>query len=249
MRQADNKTIAIKSILDRNLVPQNRYLYGFADLSGQLPQEFIRFSSGISILRRLDDRIIDKVINGPTEEYYNHYKEVNDELYQVSEKICGEIQQLGIDCVSIKPSMQIAGDEFKPYFSELRYLVSHKMVATRAGLGWIGKSDLFISKTFGPRLRLTSILVQAQISPDSEPVNKSKCGSCNICVTACPAKAANGIPWDIHTDRNEFFNPWKCREKCTELGLQLLKKDQAICGICVAVCPVGKLKSFNVPHN
>ena len=37
--------------------------------------------------------------------------------------------------------------------------ISHKMVATRAGLGWIGKADLFISSRFGPRLRLVSILI------------------------------------------------------------------------------------------
>lgn len=237
--QSDPVKDKIKLILDSILVPRTRYIYGFADLRNLLPGEFNNYESGISILRRLDDSIIDKVINGPTEEYYNHYKEINDELFLLSERICSELRKLHIGCQSIKPSMQITGEEFKPYLNKLRYLVSHKMVATRAGLGWIGKTDLFINKTFGPRLRLTSILINPLIQPEATPVDSSRCGTCNICVSSCPAGAANGILWDLQTDRDLFFDPWKCRQKCTELGMLMLKKDQAICGICVAVCPVG----------
>ena len=37
------------------------------------------------------------------------------------------------------------------------------MIATRAGLGWIGKTDLFISKDIGARLRLVSILIDRPV--------------------------------------------------------------------------------------
>jgi epoxyqueuosine reductase QueG len=116
------------------------------------------------------------------------------------------------------------------------------MVATRAGLGWIGKTDLFISKKFGTRLRLSSILINKEVKPESKLIDKSRCGNCSICVEKCPAHAATGQLWDIHTDRDIFFDAFRCREKCSEFGRTLLKIEKRICGICVAVCPIGKIE-------
>jgi len=115
------------------------------------------------------------------------------------------------------------------------------MVATRAGLGWIGKTDLFISPVFGARLRLTSILISKDVLSALKPIDKSRCGNCSICVDKCPAQAATGQHWDINTDRDIFFDAFKCREKCGELAKIHLKVDRRICGICVAVCPIGRI--------
>jgi epoxyqueuosine reductase QueG len=117
------------------------------------------------------------------------------------------------------------------------------MVATRAGLGWIGKTDLFISKKFGPRLRLVSILLSTPVKPKSKPVEKNRCGKCNLCVDICPANAANGKLWDITVEREEFFDPWKCHKQCAEFGRSRLGLDVRICGMCVSICPIGKTKS------
>jgi epoxyqueuosine reductase len=128
----------------------------------------------------------------------------------------------------------------------LRTDVSHKMVATRAGLGWIGKTDLFISKKIGPRLRLVSILVSTPVTSRSKPVNSSHCGNCTLCVDICPAKAANGLTWNINVKREDFFDPWACRKQCAEFGRLRLGMDARVCGMCVAVCPVGhKPSSIN----
>jgi epoxyqueuosine reductase QueG len=142
--------------------------------------------------------------------------------------------------MAILPTIRISSTEFDQYLPTLRYELSHKMVATRAGLGWIGKTDLFISKEFGARLRLASILIDAEVSPEPNPINKSRCSKCNICVERCPANAATGQLWDINTDRDIFFDAFKCREKCSEFGRTHLKIDRRICGICIAVCPIGR---------
>jgi epoxyqueuosine reductase len=113
------------------------------------------------------------------------------------------------------------------------------MVATRAGLGWIGKSDLFVSNVFGPRLRLVSILTNTPLECDAEPIEKSRCGNCKLCMNKCPAGAINGKLWDISVEREEFFDAFKCREKCREFGELYLKMNVRVCGICVAVCPFG----------
>ena len=114
------------------------------------------------------------------------------------------------------PTLSLSGEEFRPYLKTLRYKVSHKMIGTRAGLGWIGKTDLFVSDAFGPRLRLVSILVNMPVGIPGQTIDKSRCGRCNICVEECPAHAATGQLWDIHTDRDQFFDARKCYEKCGE---------------------------------
>jgi len=235
----------IKKIIENKLVPAFDYIYGFANLQGLLPDEFMEYSYGISIGKRLDDTIVDLIENGPTLEYLNHYKNVNEELTKLSINICDELKKENINCINIVPTVPTTSDEFKPYLKTLRYKISHKMIATRAGLGWIGKTDLFISKNFGPRVRLASILMDKPVELTRQTIDKSKCGTCDICVKRCPAQAANGTLWDINTDRDVFFDAYKCREKCGELAKLLLNMNSRICGICVSVCPHGKKGNNN----
>lgn len=229
----------IDDILKKNLLPAENYIFGFADLTGLLQNKFIGFNYGISIGRKLDYKIVDKVNNGPTPEYYSHYRQINKDLSLLTKKISDDLNKNDIETLNIGPT--VSTSELDSVYSKtLRTDLSHKMVATRAGLGWIGKTDLFISREFGPRLRLVSILLKTPVKPKLKPVDMSRCGSCSICVDICPAKAANGKLWDITVDREEFYDPWKCRNQCAEFGRNRLGLDVRICGICVAVCPIGQ---------
>jgi epoxyqueuosine reductase len=229
----------IDKIVKRHLIPAENHIYGFSDLTGLLEEKFIGFNYGISIGRKLDYSIVDKVIDGPTLEYYSHYRQINEELSLLTKRISEDLNKNEIETLNIDPTVSTSELD-TTYFKTLRTDLSHKMVATRAGLGWIGKTDLFISGEFGPRLRLVSILLKTPVKPGSKPVDVSRCGRCNICVDICPAKAANGKRWDITVDREEFFDPWKCRNQCAEFGRLRFGIDARICGICVAACPVGQ---------
>lgn len=238
-------TMKIESIISKRLIPSSDFIYGLANLNGFLPDEYKNYSLGISIGKRLDDRIVNTVAQGPNVDYYNHYKQVNSELETISNEIVNDLSKHGVKSIAIVPTLILSSDEFKPYFKELKYKISHKMVATRAGLGWIGKTDLFVSKKFGARLRLVSILVESSLKSDVQPIDESQCGKCNICVKMCPAQAANGISWNVNTYRDEFFNAHKCWAKCHEFGMQIFKRDVGICGICVALCPIGQERFSN----
>ena len=229
----------INNILKEHLLPVENYIFGFADLTGLLQNKFIGFNYGISIGRKLDYKIVDKVNNGPTPEYYSHYRQINKDLSLLTKKISDDLNKNDIETLKIDPTVSTSELD-SVYFNTLRTDLSHKMVATRAGLGWIGKTDLFISREFGPRLRLVSILLKTPVKPKLKPVDMSRCGNCSICVDICPAKAANGKLWDITVDREEFYDPWKCRNQCAEFGMNRLGLDVRICGICVAACPIGQ---------
>lgn len=232
----------MREIIEHHLVPKEDYIFGFADLRGLLPKKYSEFEYGISIGKRLDDRIVDKLINGPTLEYFQHYNAVNKDLAELTTKICHSLSILNFKSLPIVPTISIGSKQYEKYLKALSYDISHKMVATRAGLGWIGKTDLLISKAFGPRIRLVTILLEKNPGQLGIPIEKSKCGNCNTCVIKCPAKAATGLNWDITIPRDKFFNAFKCREKCGELARQFLNVEERICGLCISVCSIGKSK-------
>lgn len=231
----------IDTILNYTAFPQEEYIFGTADLTGLIDKKFGEFCFGISIGKKLEDGIIQAISNGPTIEYYNHYFNTNKELSKIAENLKTELLEIGIESIIISPTITLDISEFDKYLQNLTADISHKMVATRAGLGWIGKTDLFISEKFGPRLRLVSLLINKKPEIASVPINESKCGKCKTCIDKCPAQAANGKLWNTTIHRDEFFNAQKCREKCVEFGPQKLKIEKPVCGICVSVCPIGKL--------
>jgi len=232
----------LKNLIQKRIPDDGEHLWGFADLTGLLHRRFQGFNYGIVILKKLDDSIIDSVINGPTMEYCNQYIDTNNYLSGLVKELAEELKAQGIKSLPINPTDSEV-DRADDYDQTLRHTFSHKMVATRAGLGWIGKTDLFISKKFGPRLRLASILVDYPLKSMSPPIDKSRCGKCNLCVEACPAKAASGKLWNIHLDRDQFYSARKCKETANRLTLKRIGKDMRLCGICVSACPVGQGRS------
>ena len=162
----------IREIIERHLAPKQDFIYGFADLTNIIDRHFGDFQFGIAFGKRLNDRIVDGIKKGPTLAYYSHYRQINEELAFKSERISKDLKTVGIETVCIEPTVTTRMLD-TIYASDLRTRLSHKMIATRAGLGWIGKSDLFISKEFGPRLRLASILTNAPL--DCEVQTPSGC--------------------------------------------------------------------------
>ena len=118
-------------------------------------------------------------------------------------------------------------------------ILPHKTVATRAGIGWIGKCALLVTGGFGSSIRLSSILTDAPLETDL-PINKSKCGDCMVCADACPGRAVSGRPWEVGLYRDEFFDPVKCRKTARERSKQGFGGEITICGKCIEVCPYTK---------
>lgn len=112
----------------------------------------------------------------------------------------------------------------------------HKTVATNAGLGWIGKNCLLVTKEYGSAVRISSLITNAPL-PADEAVKESRCGNCRNCVDKCPAKAFLGVNWSRGMSREKIF----IKEVCKKTQLERMKKatgiDVDLCGLCFAVCP------------
>lgn len=113
---------------------------------------------------------------------------------------------------------------------------SFKYAAVNAGLGWIGKNDVLITQRYGPRVRLSAVLIDYSFEA-GEVVTKSKCGSCNRCVEICPHKALTGADWDIHAQRSDLIDYHLCNQKRSAYIEKHGRKHA--CGLCMVVCPYG----------
>lgn len=109
-------------------------------------------------------------------------------------------------------------------------------MATRAGLGWIGKNCLLVTEQYGSAVRLSSLVADAPLPVDT-PVNDSKCGQCTVCIRSCPARSLTGVLWNTDIDWEELFH----KEECKKMQIQRMKEATGIetdlCGLCFAVCP------------
>ncbi|MCP4601243.1 MAG: epoxyqueuosine reductase [Proteobacteria bacterium] len=115
-------------------------------------------------------------------------------------------------------------------------LFPHKLAATRAGLGWIGKNSLLITDEYGPRLRLSTILFNADV-PCSTPITVDRCGQCSICVEACPYDCIRNVNWHPGLERKQLFNAHKCNAERESFRPEIGHKHQ--CGYCLLACPRG----------
>jgi epoxyqueuosine reductase len=102
-------------------------------------------------------------------------------------------------------------------------LMSLKVLAKAAGLGWQGRSLLIISPEYGPIHRLIAILTNMPLKAD-KPIS-NRCGYCSRCIDYCPARALTLVPFKDHP---------KSREQV--LDIKTCWGDDA-CLVCLSVCP------------
>lgn len=204
-------------------------LVGFADLSEIDASLRNNMEYGISLAVKLNPDIIKNIKDGPTMEYYEEYQKVNKILDYITIECVKYIKRKGYNAIG-QTTTYVTNDD------KLITSLPHKTVATRAGIGWIGKNALLVTKEYGSAIRLSSVITDMPLSTNT-PINKSNCGSCTKCTEACPASAIKGSLWKIDSKREELIEPYKCRKKARALLNKRIGVESAICGKCIEVCP------------
>ena len=205
-------------------------IVGFGDLR-ELPDNVrAGLPTGVSIAVVYPKEVIRGIAELPTQVYREWYDKLNEQLDAVVTSGGRLLHELGYKAVA-QTREHVGHGDVKDNTS-----LPHKTVATRAGLGWIGKCALLVTKEYGSAIRISSILTDAPLDT-ALPVNSSRCGDCLICKDACPGNAVSGKAWEAGLYRDEFFDPVKCRKTAQERAKQGFGGGVTICGKCIEVCP------------
>lgn len=216
--------------LIRELETGGADLVAFADLRS-LPCDIRNgFPYAVSVAVALEPRIVSEIINGPNSEYCSEYERANDLLDSLGGHATRFLEERGYKAEFI-PATNAGIDP-----ETLSTRLPHKTVATRAGLGWIGKCALLVTGEYGSAVRITSVLTDAGL-PAGDSIDESRCGDCRACVDVCPGRAITGEEWRVGIPRESLYNPFACRETAREWALKRVGIRDSICGICIAACP------------
>jgi epoxyqueuosine reductase len=148
---------------------------------------------------------------------------------------------------TIKPALEKAGHLLEEKLgltsADYRYYVDtgpvlERAQAARAGLGFLGKNAMLVSRDFGNWLFLAAILARADLPPD-EPLRGAArpcCGKCTRCIDACPTGAIvrpgvidSRLCISYQTIENKGVIPRALRPK---IGARIYG-----CDVCAEVCP------------
>ena len=211
------------------LLSKGAWKVAAGDLTGISPSLRAGFSCGISILVEIPLSVINRLGKGVPQQHIDVYNEKNillDELGRMAEKY---LISRGYDAFA-QTRDRVLFD-----FHKSTTLLPHKTVATRAGLGWIGKNAMLVTKERGSAVRLTSVLTNAPF-PKGKSIDKSFCGDCMECTNNCPGAAPLGTNWSVGVNREDFFHMHACRKVCVERTWAIAPGESS-CSLCVLVCP------------
>ncbi len=105
----------------------------------------------------------------------------------------------------------------------LEAVFSYKHAGQAAGLGKIGWHSLLITPGFGPRVRLSACLTEAELEPITVDMTL-ECNSCGICLDNCPA----GALAEPQAGEQYAMNKFACSS---------YRNASGACSECIRVCP------------
>jgi len=139
-------------------------------------------------------------------------------------------------------------DEIQPHgfrvFSDSAPILE-KHLAEKAGLGWIGKHTLLLSRNAGSWFFLGELLTDCPL-PLTQKTEQARCGSCTACLDICPTKA---FPKPYQLDATQCISYLTIEHKgAIPVELRAPMGNRVFgCDDCQLVCPWNRYASVGDP--
>lgn len=240
------------------------HLVGFAPISrfdgaplGTHPTDFLPDCKSVIVIA---SRILNRGLNHRQLLPNGHYAISDENIRRVMNKYFWEIECHGptsdmLSIIGLRVAMLLqdegygsiyfrssGGDvygekELTDYIKPYKHLFSHRHAAVRAGLGEFGLNNLVITSAYGPRVRLVTVLTEAELEY-TPLVEKKIClgKKCGLCLTNCSHHGVLTVREDTKDDEI-WLNPPSITEPalCRSVSAEYYCKGQ-----CINKCPIGK---------
>ncbi len=136
----------------------------------------------ISFVRRMNREPIRSTARSAANLEFHHS---GDDVNETAREIVRALEAEGVRAVN--PAMGFPMEMQR--FPGKIWIVSHKPVAVAAGLGRMGIHRNVIHPKFGNFILLGTVLIDAEVSETTRPIDYNPCVECKLCVAACPVGA------------------------------------------------------------
>lgn len=211
----------IASVAAEHLVP----IWGTTPLDRVRTEDFLLpaetltcLPNAVSFALPLLPAVLATLADRPNRLYEHHYRQANFALDRLGLALGRAVQQAGFSALPIPASQIVDWDSQRGH-------LSHKRVAVAAGIGWLGRNNLLVTRPYGAQVRLVTVLTDLPI-PDPVP-GQQGCGDCRACLAACPCGAVRETAAEF--DHHACFAQLKEFQRRREVS-------QYICGLCVRAC-------------
>lgn len=149
----------------------------------------------------------------------DEYAQTESRVGMIADQLAIHLISRGYKALSQSDNGLMAEQAFD--FETKTSALPHKTIAVLSGIGYIGKSNLFITEEFGSAQCLGSVLTDAPLTVAKNNIQQPKCNRCTICSNICPQNALHGVCWGTNVSRDEIVDVYNC----------------ATCLKCLAYCP------------
>ena len=159
----------VRDELKKAAIEYGADIVGFCKLPTPPIKELPNLTYAISLGVKLSDTVLNTIESAPSFVYFQHYRAANALLDNVTFRLSRVLEKAGFAAMPIAASQSLGKNN--PYCGVL----PHKTAAVLSGLGFVGKSGLFLSTQYGSRVRLATLLTDMPLESENPVIENGIC--------------------------------------------------------------------------